>query len=496
MASANQEEMKERLERVKQEDCEGGAPGDLWVKSEYREGDVSVFKEEEPKKEIVEVKVEESEDFSISFGLKNHETGKLFKEDVCEESHSGVQPWFTSTGQLATRQTLMGLKSEFSEFEEKIGERNRRNADEQEACGSLGMNFQENGSIFLPSFAQTSLQCRLQHEQDNEKMKKSTSGSENMSAATVQRSSPSTVKPIQTEAVSAGQRQVDSTDQEDLCASQDRRQTFKSKTECKDKSIHRRQKTYACSECVRVFLCSSHLQAHKTIHSGEKPHCCPECGKRFSQVSNLKSHVRVHTGEKPYHCSECGRRFSHRSTLQTHVKTHTGERPHCCAECGKRFLQISQLQSHIRLHTGEIPYCCSECGKRFLQASHLKCHMRTHTGEKRYTCLECGKRFSDSGTLRSHERIHTGEKPYCCSECGKQFSYSSSLKKHTRIHTGEKPYGCSECGKQFSHRANLQRHVRLHTGEKPYSCAECGKRFSDCSGLHTHRRIHTGEKPY
>ncbi|XP_039608369.1 zinc finger protein 2-like [Polypterus senegalus] len=383
MASVKQEGTDQRLAHIKEEDCESGAPEGVCVKVEDCEESISVFKEEECKEESSEVKVEDLKDFSFGLALQKREAGPIFKRDVCEESLNNLQPWVTNTGQLATVEISVQVKSELSEREEKITEGDGRKAEEQ-----LGKNLHEKGSIFTSSFAQTSIL-------DCEKMKKPTSGSENLTPASSQCSSRHATTITQTKALTTCQLEV-----------------------------------------------SKHIQ----VQTREKLYYCLECGKRFLHKNSLSKHKKLHTGEKLYSCAECNKCFLERGNLNIHMIVHSGEKPHCCSECGKRFLQISSLRIHTRIHTGEKPYCCLECGKRFYDSSGLRDHSRTHTGEKSYVCSECGKRLSNSSSFRKHKRTHTGEKPYICSKCGKSFSGNGALFNHAKIHAGETP----ECDQQVS----------------------------------------------
>ncbi|XP_039608193.1 zinc finger protein 664-like [Polypterus senegalus] len=398
MSSGKEADMDERVAHIKQEECEWGAPDDVCVKVEDFEGTVSEFKEEF-KVETVEIKTEDADDFPVCLELEKHETGKILMLSSSEQLPSRFQPELVGIGQLAPRWNCVGLKIEIPELEEKTSEGNGREAEEPQSP----INLQDGGSFSTSSFAQTSLQCRLQ--QEKEKMNESTRGSGNWTAASLQCGS----LPVR-DVVHTGQHQGHSTYQVVLCAGQECEKTFTSKSECED---------------------------HKLNDAMLKPYSCSKCGKRFSFSSDFKRHTRIHTGERPYACSECDKRFSSISNLQTHKRIHTGEKPFCCSECGKRFIDSSTLHKHTRVHTGEKPYGCVECGKRFSCSSNLQTHKKIHTGEKPYGCFECGKRFTDRSNLQRHTRVHTGEKPYCCSECGKRFSRSSELRKHTKIHTRE-----------------------------------------------------------
>ncbi|XP_039608244.1 zinc finger protein 154-like [Polypterus senegalus] len=474
MASEKKDGNGKRLPCIKQEDCEWEtAPEGLRVKLEDCEGAVYGFKEEECQWEIVEVKVEDSEEFAVSPELQKQETWeKTFKQDVGDGSHSSLQHPITRTGQLATRPNPLELKSEVAEFEEKTAGGNEGEVEELQASRSGGINFPEDVSLSVSSFAQTSLQCRLQQKLDKEKMKKSTRGSENLTAASFQCRSFPAARLIQTEAFSTEEYPGQNLHQEAVSASQGCEKTFKIKSDCNDEPVHSVQKPQARCESGSLFAHRNSLQVFKRVHNGEKTPCCQVCGKQFPSKSALQRHMHVHTGEKPYSCAKCGKSFSRNSSLHNHSKIHLGERPYRCSECGKGFSFLGNFHDHLRIHSGEKPYCCSECGKRFIQGSSLRRHIRTHTGEKPHCCSECGKQFSDGNALQRHRRIHTGEKPYCCSECGKQFSDSSALQKHRRIHTGEKPYCCSECGKGFTVSSNLRQHERIHIRRKSHSCSE------------------------
>ncbi|KAG2466149.1 gastrula zinc finger protein XlCGF57.1-like [Polypterus senegalus] len=436
MASAKENGVDERTVDIKEEDCERLTPEYVCVKLEDHEERISVFKEEEECKGVTAaIKAEDLNDFSIGLELQKPESEDILKQDACEESPSSLQPWSTNTGWLGTQENSTELKSELSEYEEKIIEGNEREGEE--SPGSVGMNLQKNGSFSPPLFG---LPC-LQYKEKG--MKKLERGSENLTAAFLPCSSLPATGATQTEAIKTDRKQV-----------------------------------------------GTEIQ----IHTGEK--CCLECGKQFKHKNDLNKHLKFHTGERPYCCSECGKSFSRRSNLQRHRLIHTGDKPHCCPECGKSFSCRSELQWHKTIHTGEKPYCCSECGKSFSCISNLQNHRRIHTGEKPHCCSECGKSFLRKNSLQRHRIIHTGEKPHCCPECGKSFLRRIGLQTHRIIHTGEKPHCCPECGKSFSRRSHLQKHIRIHTGEKPNCCPECGKLFSTRSNLQRHRRIHTGEKPH
>ncbi|XP_016001220.2 zinc finger protein 134-like [Rousettus aegyptiacus] len=146
-----------------------------------------------------------------------------------------------------------------------------------------------------------------------------------------------------------------------------------------------------CSECEKIFGCSSSPQVSERIPPESRPHVCDECGKAFSRKSQLVQHKRIHTGAKPYECSECHKAFGRKDTLVQHQKIHTGERPYVCNRCGKTFIRRDALLKHEKVHTGEKSYRCDRCGKLFSHSSYVKVHKRVHCKTSSYTCNQCGK---------------------------------------------------------------------------------------------------------
>uniref|UniRef100_A0A8C4RIL7 Tripartite motif-containing protein 16-like protein n=1 Tax=Erpetoichthys calabaricus TaxID=27687 RepID=A0A8C4RIL7_ERPCA len=350
MASAKQDGVDERTVNIKEENGDRLIPEDVCVKLEDHEESISVFKEEEESRRVTAaIKAEDLNDFSVGLDFQKHETEDIFKKDVCEESPISLQPWSTNTGRLATQENSVELKSELLESEEKITEGNGR--DGEESPGSVGINFQKNGSFSPPSFGQPSFQYKAKG------MKKSARGSEDLTAVLLQCSSLPATGVTQTEAIKTDRQQVEReiqihTGKKSLeCGKQ-----FTHKSDLKHMKIHNGEKTYCCHECGKSFSRISHLQRHRRIHTGEKPHCCLECGKSFSRKDSLQDHRIIHTGDKTNCCPDCGMLLSRRSDLHRHRRIHTGEKLHCCPECGKLFLRISGLQRHRRIHTGEKPH--------------------------------------------------------------------------------------------------------------------------------------------
>ncbi|XP_051030397.1 zinc finger protein 120, partial [Phodopus roborovskii] len=56
------------------------------------------------------------------------------------------------------------------------------------------------------------------------------------------------------------------------------------------------------NECVKKFVCYSHLQRLEKIHTGEKPYGSLQYGEVFACHSFRQLHERTHTIEKTYEC--------------------------------------------------------------------------------------------------------------------------------------------------------------------------------------------------
>ncbi|XP_050079648.1 zinc finger protein draculin [Anopheles maculipalpis] len=114
---------------------------------------------------------------------------------------------------------------------------------------------------------------------------------------------------------------------------------------------HQGIKNYECSYCGLKKTTADELKLHMNYHTKEKVFNCHFCGQTFLTSGNFSRHVKlVHRGEKEFKCTYCVRSFGKAETLKNHVMTHTGEKPYKCTICSKQFIQAHSLQIHIKTH--------------------------------------------------------------------------------------------------------------------------------------------------
>uniref|UniRef100_A0A8C6MLL1 C2H2-type domain-containing protein n=1 Tax=Nothobranchius furzeri TaxID=105023 RepID=A0A8C6MLL1_NOTFU len=293
----------------------------------------------------------------------------------------------------------------------------------------------------------------------------------------------------------SSETEVSGDDEEDDDVIQDSELSNSGSSESDVKAVN---KSFSCHECGKQFLHKWSLQKHVrvTSHSEMGSPGCLANNKSVTTMQPLESCGKVLKKQKSFSCNDCGKIFSVKSRLNRHMSVHTGEKPFACELCDQRFSRKAHLHDHTRVHTGQKPFACELCEQRFSFKATLNRHLRVHTGQKPFVCKLCGQTFSSKPTLNSHMRVHTGQKPFACENCGQRFSYKANLNTHMRVHTGQKPFACDFCGQRFVHKATLNGHLRVHTGEKPFVCELCGQRFSQRTSLSRHIRVHTGQKPF
>lgn len=234
--------------------------------------------------------------------------------------------------------------------------------------------------------------------------------------------------------------------------------------------LHNSEEEFSCVLCEFKTNSINDITNHvNSIHGQNYKYKCKECGKGFHMLSWFREHKNYHTGDKPFECDLCLKRFVYSRYLTAHKNNIHNEditrtlNLHECVICKKRYQHKSSLDLHMNVHTGNVAIC-DVCGKTLSSREKLRLHQRIHTGYKPFSCSFCGKCFTKKPTLVEHERIHTGEKPYTCEYCSKGFSQRSSLVIHMRGHTGEKPYVCHICNKGYAASAMLNLHFKSCKG--------------------------------
>lgn len=168
-----------------------------------------------------------------------------------------------------------------------------------------------------------------------------------------------------------------------------------------------------CTYCDRQFKYKHHMISHtKSVHNKERPYACKHCNKSFSSASSLISHTRYHLNERPFLCSTCGRRFILKNQLNVHLlrvhvpkydPRHSRFPCHLCEyKTGFQF----KLDVHLKTHSDAKNFLCVHCDRLFKSTKSLRQHMHLHSSVKRYKCKYCGMKFAQSAGKRGHERNH------------------------------------------------------------------------------------------
>ncbi|ODM89857.1 Zinc finger protein-likeA [Orchesella cincta] len=114
-------------------------------------------------------------------------------------------------------------------------------------------------------------------------------------------------------------------------------------------------------------------------------HECHLCKERFEASNLLADHLKWHERkEQTYSCSECNKIFTRAETLRRHMQTkHVPDEmmPFCCDTCGKLFGRKDRLVQHARTHFDQQDtFDCNLCGASFKQGSKLESHVQKAHG--------------------------------------------------------------------------------------------------------------------
>ncbi|XP_041968381.1 zinc finger and BTB domain-containing protein 41-like isoform X4 [Aricia agestis] len=110
-------------------------------------------------------------------------------------------------------------------------------------------------------------------------------------------------------------------------------------------------KEFKCSMCIKVFTLSGKLKKHiRTVHLKEKRYACDKCEWKFYSTSELKEHMIKHGGERKFQCMVCKKSYARKYTLREHMRIHENDRRFICSFCGGSFIQKQTLKQHVKIH--------------------------------------------------------------------------------------------------------------------------------------------------
>ncbi|ODM88059.1 putative zinc finger protein [Orchesella cincta] len=280
-----------------------------------------------------------------------------------------------------------------------------------------------------------------------------------------------------------------------------------------DKVMHIKARIHPCSFCDKMFITTTHRNAHLVTHLriNEKLQKCKLCGKSYASLTALKYHIKLHHRKEkgfPFRCLFCERKANTMSVFMGHIQTHLRER-FDCEQCPKSFSNACTLTTHLKDHpqiyksqNEQILYSCrkKQCSFECKKLTEFHKHLQfVHKSQRQFRCELCEKSFTTKQNLDSHTRSHLNEKPYQCSICKIRYGASSSVKHCLDRHHNIRRFKCNVCPRAFSFKGKLRNHyLSIHADpqERRHCCIFCGKRYamSVCStvtskGIHVNDRI-------
>ena len=107
-------------------------------------------------------------------------------------------------------------------------------------------------------------------------------------------------------------------------------------------------KRYSCTVCPDAFFDSQSLRKHENKHKGINQHECPVCQKIFNTKGLCSRHIKsVHEKEKQYACKSCEFKTFHAYSLTAHVQqVHEKYKPNKCDFCEEAFFYKRDLEKH------------------------------------------------------------------------------------------------------------------------------------------------------
>ena len=124
-------------------------------------------------------------------------------------------------------------------------------------------------------------------------------------------------------------------------------------------------------------------------------------GEKIEEVREPNKNAKK---EKSFNCRKCDKVFHNSYVWKRHEQSHSGTKPYSCSQCGKAFTQKWNMVNHVRAHTNEKPFSCTLCDKKFANQRNLTQHGLTHSDFKKYSCLKCNEKFSRPFSLNRHDR--------------------------------------------------------------------------------------------
>ncbi|CAL8075705.1 unnamed protein product [Orchesella dallaii] len=242
---------------------------------------------------------------------------------------------------------------------------------------------------------------------------------------------------------------------------------------------HATSKSYFCELCGKAYWDKDRLKVHRRQEHfqelGLVPISCPECGKILSDKLSLEGHIKtVHRKERDYACEFCGKTFARPHNLEKHLAAfHKGslanpvvpegrhfrlekkgegdnskEEKWLCDFCPVIFPNLQQVRTHLlSQHYDELKHCCEGCGKRYCASMGLHKHRKT-----------CSALKSEEDDAREKEEMKNAVQ-FSCEFCTKTFNHREAMSRHRRrVHRDRYTHKCNGCGKVYRSLAILLSH--------------------------------------